>query len=160
MPEAQRTLRNQLRTELGFLGFGEISPSLLISPHTEREPELREVLRLLELQDDSVILRSTSGSKSEDVELASRAWNLDELAKSYVLFCEAHQHPGLADPQESFRSLVGLVHDWRRFPFTDPELPSELLPQGWSGTTAAALFQHKHAELSAAAKQWFANAGT
>ena len=39
---------------------------------------------------------------------------------------------------------VRLVHEWRRFPFLDPDLPGELLPRDWSGYRAAELFHHLH----------------
>lgn len=158
--ESQRALRNQLRTELGFLGFGELSASLLISPHTEREPALREVLESLGLGADCMILRSTTASNDEDGDLARRAWDLEELALAYVSFCQVHSEPKPTTVEQSFRALVALVHDWRRFPFTDPELPSELLPRGWSGNAAAALFQTQHDKLCADAQQWFTNSGT
>jgi phenylacetic acid degradation operon negative regulatory protein len=154
--ETQRAVRDQLRIELRFLGFGELSASLLISPHTSREPELRQILNSLDLQNDSVVLKSTTGSAAEDADLVARAWDLEELASSYVAFCRAHGGATSSCPEAPFRAIVELVHDWRRFPFTDPELPTELLPPGWSGTAAAEIFHRRHAELSAAAVQWFA----
>jgi len=45
------------------------------------------------------------------------------------------------------------VHEWRRFPFLDPQLPRALLPPGWSGSKAAELFHRKHAEWDAATSQ-------
>jgi phenylacetic acid degradation operon negative regulatory protein len=36
-----------------------------------------------------------------------------------------------------------LVHEWRKFLFTDPGLPRELLPARWPGISAAEMF---HAE--------------
>ena len=157
IPESQRALRNQLRNDLGFLGFGELSASLLISPHTDREAELREVLASLDLADDCVVLRSRTGSAAEDAGLVERAWDLDGLAGSYVDFCRVHESCTPHNEQGSFRSIVGLVHDWRRFPFVDPELPTQLLPPKWSGAEAASLFQTQHTKLSARAQQWFAS---
>jgi phenylacetic acid degradation operon negative regulatory protein len=40
-----------------------------------------------------------------------------------------------------------LVHDYRRFPFRDPDLPPELLPVGWHGREAHRLFVDVHALL-------------
>ena len=42
-----------------------------------------------------------------------------------------------------------LVHEWRRFPFVDPEIPDELLPPGWPGHGAKAVFDERHAALVA-----------
>jgi phenylacetic acid degradation operon negative regulatory protein len=51
--------------------------------------------------------------------------------------------------------VVDLVHTWRAFPRRDPELPTELLPDGWSGARAADLFQRQHTKWSpAATTEW------
>lgn len=153
--ESQRALRNQLRNDLGFLGFGELSASLLISPHTDREAELRDVLASLELANDCVVLRSRTGSPDENAGLVKRAWDLDGLARSYADFCKSHESAHEVSEDGVFRAMVELVHDWRRFPFVDPELPNELLPPHWSGTAAASLFARQHTELLVRAQQWF-----
>jgi phenylacetic acid degradation operon negative regulatory protein len=153
--ESQRAQRVQLRTRLGFLGFGELSASLLISPHGERESQLRATLAELELLDDSVILRSTTGSEAEALDLASRAWDLADLASSYDVFISRHVENVPANSVDAFRSVVALVHDWRRFPSADPELPGALLPHGWSGIEAAELFSALHEAWSPLAQRWF-----
>ena len=38
-----------------------------------------------------------------------------------------------------------MVQAWRRFPFLDPDLPSELLDHDWPGPRAAAMFHGRHA---------------
>jgi len=153
--ESQRSLRTQLRTQLGFLGFGELSASLLISPHLDREPQLRHVLAELGLSDEGVVLRSTTASAEEDASLVERAWDLDALAASYRSFRGSYERRRPSTEEESFRALVELVHDWRRFPFVDPELPTDLLPEPWAGTTAASTFHDRHAAWTVSAQDWF-----
>lgn len=152
--ESQRQVRNRLRTRLGFLGFGELSANLLVSPHGQREPELREILTDLGLDAECIILRSTI-EEAEQITLVAKAWDLEELATSYARF--EHHHDGLAPdgPDQAFHALVSLVHDWRRFPFVDPELPTSLLPAGWAGHSAAELFHDRRERWSPAARQWF-----
>ena len=152
--EAQRTLRNQLRTLLGFLGFGELSASLLVSPHVEREPELRVVLAELDLLADSVMMRSHL--LSEPGAVVATAWDLDALARSYGEFVAMFAPVEPASDVAAFRAVVELVHEWRRFPSTDPELPTELLPDDWVGERAAELFRTRHAAWSPTARAWFA----
>ncbi len=156
VPEQERGRRNQLRTRLAFLGFGELSASLLVSPHADREAQLRDVLAELGLLDDSVVLRSSTGSQTEDVALVRRAWDLDTLADSYAAFTRAFggREPGAG--ADAFAAVVELVHDWRWFLFIDPELPEELLPDGWVGTAAATTFHDRRAAWSPRAQQWFA----
>ena len=52
---------------------------------------------------------------------------------------------------------IHLVHAWRRFPFLDPHLPAELLPDGWAGARAAALFARRHAEWDRPAQEHWAS---
>ena len=153
--EAQRSRRNELRTELAFLGFGELSPSLLVSPHVERDTQLRAVLKRIGLFDESVIFRSRTVSDIENLELVSRAWNLRDLESSYSQFTSAYSKRRVGDAEDHFRAVVELVHDWRRFPFADPELPPELLPQRWAGAKAVQLFHDRHRSWSSNAQCWF-----
>jgi len=58
-------------------------------------------------------------------------------------------------PADPLAATIELVHAWRRFPWTDPDLPRQLLPAAWSGALAAALFRRRHAQWSpAAAAAW------
>jgi len=50
-----------------------------------------------------------------------------------------------------------LVHDFRKFAYVDPGLPSELLPAHWSGNVAAALFREYYAELGAKSGRFFSS---
>lgn len=165
VPEQQRALRNRLRSQLGFLGFGELSPSLLVSPHLHRRNELQRLLAELDLLDDSIILRSSAvaleGGAHErdrldgDRRVVARAWPLDELVDAYQRFVSVHSSVEVSDGESAFRALVELVHDWRRFPFADPELPTELLPEPWAGARAVELFHDRHDEWSHDAQRWF-----
>ena len=47
-----------------------------------------------------------------------------------------------------------LVHDYRRFPFRDPDLPPELLPEQWSGRVAHDVFLEAHGLLRGPAEAW------
>ena len=44
-----------------------------------------------------------------------------------------------------FRAQTLLVHEWRRLPFLDPELPGDMLPARWPRGRAHALFHERHA---------------
>ena len=154
--EAQRTVRNRLRTQLAFLGFGELSANLLVSPHTDREPALRRVLDDLGVLPESLVLRSQVDEPGEATRMVATAWNLEQLAKTYAEFQRAHETIRPTDDVAAFRATVLLVHDWRRFPFIDPDLPPELLPTPWVGHTSAELFQTSRRTWSDRAQGWFA----
>ncbi len=155
VPEAQRSLRHRLRTQLSFEGFGELSASLAVSPHANREARLRQILDTLELARECVVLQCRTGSSAADLDLARRAWDLDALAASYRAFSRVHAERPAAGPEASFQAVVELVHDWRRFPSIDPELPPELLPPDWAGAGARSVFHGCHSRWAPGAVEWF-----
>jgi phenylacetic acid degradation operon negative regulatory protein len=140
---------------LAFEGFGELAPSLAVSPHVEREATVREILRELDLVDDSVLLRSRTGSRDADKDLIGRAWELDALADRYRGFIRAFRHQRPESDEDRFGATVRLVHRWRGFPFSDPELPPGLLPADWPGVSAAHRFRELRAQWGDGAKRWF-----
>jgi phenylacetic acid degradation operon negative regulatory protein len=142
VPEAERPTRERLRNTLGWLGFGSLAPSTWVSPH-DRGDELRAAMvdRDISAQVDHFAART--GSAQADRELAARCWDLDGLQASYQTFIETHA-PMLdrspVDDREAFIDRVQLVHAYRKFPFDDPDLPLDLLPDDWAGSRAHALF--------------------
>jgi phenylacetic acid degradation operon negative regulatory protein len=156
IPEEQRTKRHQLRSQLGFTGFGFIAPGVAVSPHLSSEPQANAVLEDLGLVPGAVVLRCEPGDLLEPAELLGRGWDLDGLAAEYEEFIRLFARRALSADEDRFRALVELVHAWRRFPFIDPEIPSRLLPVKWPGRRAKHLFDDLHAEWSAGAVSWFA----
>jgi phenylacetic acid degradation operon negative regulatory protein len=66
--------------------------------------------------------------------------------------------PGTPEsPPADAAALMMLVHQWRRFPLLDPDLPAELLPVGWPGGAAAGRFRTLHDHLTPPARQWWAS---
>jgi phenylacetic acid degradation operon negative regulatory protein len=156
VPETQRALRHQLRALLSFEGFGELAASLALSPHPEREANLRRIIDDLGLTGDSVVLRSRTGSLDADADLVRRAWDLDALAATYAAFTATFGAHKPTTDETRFRSTMQLVHQWRRFPSIDPELPTDLLPAGWAGAEAGGVFHRCHDLWSPPAVAWFA----
>jgi phenylacetic acid degradation operon negative regulatory protein len=48
-----------------------------------------------------------------------------------------------------------LVHEWRRFPFLDPDLPESILPAGWPRSRAHDVFAECHALWNDVAQDYF-----
>ncbi len=155
VPETRRALRLKLRTRLAFEGFGELSASLAVSPNAEREPALRAIIADLGFGDEFLVWRSRTATATEDAQLAARAWDLDALAGSYNEFIAQFAWRRPIDDATTFAAMVELVHDWRRFPFIDPELPLRLLPPNWAGLAATELFRERRREWSDGAHRWF-----
>jgi phenylacetic acid degradation operon negative regulatory protein len=155
VPEEQRAKRHQLRSQLGFAGFGFIGPGVAVSPHTGREDVANAILTELDLGDSAVVLVAKTGSFVPDHEIIRRAWDLGELSGRYTAFVDdfAPRQPRAADA--CFASLVELVHAWRRFPFADPEIPHTLLPADWPARQAKQVFDSQHQSWATAANEWF-----
>lgn len=146
VPEAKRELRHRLRTRLNWAGFGSPSAGVWVSPDVEREHEAQCIIEELGLAAGAMSFAASYGAIGNQESIAQQAWNLDAIAARYEEFIDAFTglRPAAGDP--SLVAQTRLVHEWRRFPFLDPQLPCELLPARWSGTTAAQLFHHKHVE--------------
>ncbi len=155
VPEEQRAKRHQLRSQLGFAGFGFLTPGVAVSAHVDREPAANTVLKELGLLPGAVVLRAETGELVAADDLLRRAWDLDSLAASYDAFVTAFERRSPTAAEESFRDLVELVHSWRRFPFIDPEIPRRLLPSQWPGRQAKELFDVRHAAWAPAANAWY-----
>jgi phenylacetic acid degradation operon negative regulatory protein len=48
-----------------------------------------------------------------------------------------------------------IVHEYRLFPYRDPDLPLELLPHDWAGTYAHESFSTAHRLLRGPADRYF-----
>jgi phenylacetic acid degradation operon negative regulatory protein len=155
VPEEQRAKRHHMRSQLAFAGFGFIAPGIAISPHIDRELGANALLAELDLPESAAVFIGRTGTMLPDRELIQRAWDLDALAARYVEFIADFDHRLPNTGAACFRSLVELVHEWRRFPFGDPEIPDVLLPDGWPGRRAKQLFDACHATWSPAATAWY-----
>jgi phenylacetic acid degradation operon negative regulatory protein len=158
-PLGQRSRRERVRSGLGFLGYAPLSDSTWISPFASPE-----VAALLDGEQAGFV--RMRAHDEQPTERAGRAWDLDTLSGSYVAWRE-FAHRLLADPESRLTGIAGagederafavrsvLVHEWRKFLFTDPGLPGELLPPDWPGHQAAELFGREAARLLPAASRF------
>lgn len=144
VPETNRRLRHLLRTRLAWNGLGNLSPGVWVSPHPEREREVRGVLAEIGVEGTSTLFTGRLGDLAEARRVARQAWDLDEIELSYEDFLESVNALRPADDPGTFAAHTRLVQAWRRFPFLDPGLPAELLPDDWSGSQAFILFHERH----------------
>jgi phenylacetic acid degradation operon negative regulatory protein len=157
VPETERALREQLRKQLAWLGFGPLAPSVWISPHDRTAAVRAHLAEHAAVRLD--VLRSRSSGLAADRDMASRAWDLVALDRDYADLL-ADYRPRLAGYRrglpgsEALVERMRLIQDYRRFPFRDPDLPPELLPEGWSGRAAHELFLEAHGLLRPAAEAY------
>jgi phenylacetic acid degradation operon negative regulatory protein len=157
VPETDRAMREQLRKKLAWLGFGPLSSSVWVSPHDRTSAVRMEFAALPNVQIDT--FHSRSEGVQWDRDIAGRCWDLNGLDADYVELL-AQYRPKLAAyragklrGRDALVERMQLVHDYRRFPFRDPDLPPELLPSGWSGRVAHEVFLEAHGLLRAPAEE-------
>ncbi len=155
VPEAKRRERRLLQTRLSFEGFGFLAPTVAISPYCDREVAANRVLAELELDRQAVVMAGTTGTLSTDDVILARAWDLDGLATAYRDFVDRFEPADPDGPEACFAELIHLVHAWRRFPFRDPEIPVQLLPDDWIGLRAQGLFEERRTRWSPEAVTYF-----
>ena len=154
VPEQRRAVRHQLRTQLAWAGFGSLGGGLWITPHVERE---REVARVAAELGGAQLLsfHGESGLLGEPRKVIAAAWELDAVAAAYRAFLDRFGRARPTAPAAVFRAQTRLVHDWRKFPFLDPDLPDSMLPARWPRRRAVELFRERHQEWHATAQEYF-----
>lgn len=149
--ESERAARHLLRSRLTWAGFGSPAPGVWISTHAERLGEVQEVLAGAALSGEAQVFECAHASGGIAA-MVGQAWDLRAVADQYGEFIAAFADSRTRD---SLAGTIELVHAWRRFPWTDPDLPSQLLPPQWIGVRAAALFRRRHAQWApAATRAW------
>ena len=146
VPEAKRDLRHSLRTRLTWVGFGSPTSGVWISPGTSRQAEAEEILTELGLATEAMSFVAAYGKIGDEDEMVARAWDLTALEERYEGFIDEFTGLNPDTGDAVLHAQTRLVHEWRRFPFLDPQLPVRLLPANWSGVQAAELFHRKHVE--------------
>jgi phenylacetic acid degradation operon negative regulatory protein len=149
-PVRPRAARERVRSGLGFLGYAPLSESTWVSPFASPEVEAL-------LGGEGGTAARFAARDDDPQSLARRAWDLDALGTSYAAWHEdarALVAGSDADDEQAFVTRSLLVHEWRKFLFTDPGIPLELLPADWPGTAAARFFAEEAARLLPAASRF------
>ena len=146
-----RAGRERIRSGLSFLGYAALADGTWISPYAS--PEVDQVLAA-----EGATAQRFEAYDGDPTALAREAWDLEALGAAYAswhdqarrLVAEPEGVLGVESAAEDERAFVvrsHLVHEWRKFLFTDPGLPVELLPRDWPGHAAARFFAEEAARL-------------
>ena len=146
MPESDRNKRHVLRSKLTWHGMGNLSSGLWIGPARVMGDVSQTLVRegFTEYAD---VFRASYEGLGDVRELVRRSWDIDALGALYQEFLD-DQMPVLdalrdalpTEPPDAFAIYTKALHEWRKFPYLDPGLPSELLPAAWPGRIAADVF--------------------
>jgi phenylacetic acid degradation operon negative regulatory protein len=165
VPEPKRKARDRLRLELNWMGYGTLSEATWISPY-DLTKEVEELAERLKIKDCVQVFQAKNQGFSDAKKLVSQGWDLSRIHEQYARFIERYQ-PKLEDhqrrlkdgeaiePSECFVERFRLIHEYRKLPFFDPDLPREILPTNWLRPKAAQLFQEYHALLADKANDYF-----
>jgi phenylacetic acid degradation operon negative regulatory protein len=153
LPDGGRDRRHQLRARLNWAGFGLLPTGAWVCPDPAREAEAAGILADLGLLETSMSFVATNGTVGAQAGIAALAWDLDAVEIRYKRFIEQFEPLVAGTDEAMLTAQTMLVHEWRRFPFLDPQLPHDLLPPAWLGTQAAALFAARHAAWRDGARQ-------
>jgi phenylacetic acid degradation operon negative regulatory protein len=128
----------RLRFRLTWAGLGRLGPGSWVGPRPSARVGVKQVLDELDLGGSASLF---VGRVDSDVdEMVRQVWDLDSIAAQYAHFIDevSSWHPRTYG--EVFVCQTRLVHEWRHFPFIDPDLPQQFLPRDWSGARAADTF--------------------
>jgi len=152
VPETERHRRHLLRSRLSRLGFGATAPGVWIAPSHLAE-EARHTLERLELAEYVDLFHADYLAYADLRVAAARWWDLGAVQAGYAEFSEQFLKTDAAggsdavDDADAFATYLLALDAWRRMPYRDPGLPSELLPEDWQGTQAADIFFGLHDRL-------------
>src|SRR5215467_11415010 len=158
LPEPRRGQRDRLRQGLSFLGLGSLGNGLFVTPHDLRS-QVRDLIRRCGVEADVTLHHGTLEWPADPAQVVARAWDLERLGARYAEFLartrsQMHRAEAL-DDRTAFGQRFLLTHEFRRFPFSDPDLPDALLPPGWVGSAARATFLAYNARLRPAADRFY-----
>jgi phenylacetic acid degradation operon negative regulatory protein len=153
----------RLREDLRWLGFGQLTPAVLLHPGCTRA-QARAWLRSVPGARHALLLSSSSGQLAADRALTAHGWDLAALAARYRGFLAqfapvAAALTGREVPAETaFVVRTLLIHEYRKIHLQDPLLPPALLPPRWVGAAAYALCRRLYAQVFAAAERHLSGA--
>ena len=155
VPESQRQKRHALRARLSWLGFGTVSSGVWIAPGHLAD-DARTVLLGDGLDPYVDLFRAEYLAFGDPAAKIAQWWDLASLEQLYTEFLDAHgparqswdTHGRVPPGAEAFADYIRALTSWRRLPYLDPGLPTDLLPSSWSGTTAAETFFALHRMLA------------
>ncbi|PLR78550.1 phenylacetic acid degradation operon negative regulatory protein PaaX [Bacillus sp. V3-13] len=164
IPEEIRAVRDELRKELVWSGFGTISSSCWISANN-LEKQVYDLIEKYGIEPYVDFFVAEYHGPHENVKLVKKSWDLQEINDRYQEFISEYSQKYIIDKNkiskgqmsdaECFVERTKLVHEYRKFLFIDPGLPEELLPERWLGSHAAALFSDYYKELAEPASRFF-----
>lgn len=164
IPEEKRQIRDELRKELLWSGFGSFSNACWISPNN-LEKEVKLLIEKYDISEYVDFFISKYIGPKDNHTLVEKSWPLEQIVEKYEEFIIKYSKQFIMNQEiikrgemsdaDCFVERTKLVHEYRKFLFIDPGLPKELLPANWNGTLAATLFNQYYQVLAEPASRFF-----
>ena len=162
LPEEKRALRNALRKKLVWFGFGNLAPGTWVGAHS-RKDELEQIVTEMGIRSHVSLFTGRRVGLMTDEEIVAKCWDLQSLEREYADFVgrwraqlEGGQDLMVMTAEERFCLRFRLTFDFQPFPRQDPNLPTVLLPELWSGFAARRLFTTYRLKLNEGLPEFFA----
>ena len=155
VPPMRAAERNEIRQELVWRGFGEISANVFAHPELDSQA-LRSQRDAGGLLCKVVAFDASLTGEDAPQRLVDLGWDLEDLGLRYQRFvarfatvqAELKRHRA-CEPRECFLMRTLLIHEYRRLHLRDPLLPAQLLRPDWPGAQAAQLCRDIYARVFA-----------
>jgi phenylacetic acid degradation operon negative regulatory protein len=158
LPPMRAAERKELREELIWRGFGELSTNVFAHPELDSRT-LAPQRAPLDPLSKVIVFDANLADDDAPQRLVSLGWDLEDLGLRYQRFVKRFERVLAAlhglralDPQACFIVRTLLIHEYRRLHLRDPLLPPRLLRTNWPGAQAAALCRDIYAGVFAASE--------
>jgi phenylacetic acid degradation operon negative regulatory protein len=146
IPLALRTSRKKLYSGLEWAGFGNPTPGVWLTPHSERRDQVNDLVASLGLTDSTIsFLGKTDSIGLSEEQIVHSGWDIDGLTERYRQVAERFEHPHPEPGDDTLFTHIGVLAELQRLPFADPQLPEALLPN-WIGRRVTSHLQELRRE--------------
>jgi phenylacetic acid degradation operon negative regulatory protein len=158
LPPMRAAERNEIKQELIWRGFGEISATVFAHPEIDSR-SLAAPLGTKGPLSNIIVFDANLAGDAAPEHLVRLGWNLDDLGRRYQHFVQRFEKilgalsgSCTPDPEACFIVRTLLIHEYRRLHLRDPLLPARLLRTDWPGAQAAALCRDIYGRVFAASE--------
>jgi len=166
LPPMRAAERKELREELIWRGFGELSANVFAHP----EPDSRSLdasRGTLSPLSKVIVFDANLAGDDAPQRLVNLGWDLEDLGLRYQRFVTRFERVLAAldgvravDDEACFIVRTLLIHEYRRLHLRDPLLPPRLLRTNWPGAHAAALCRDIYGRVFAASEAHLSRTAT
>lgn len=143
--------KTRIRNLLKWLGFGKLSPTLLLKPGNAITQTNMQITNA-DAENYCAVFLSTLAENQNPAKLIEQGWEVSSFATAYdqflMQFEKLTDRQNMFSNEEAFVVRTLLIHQFRRILLKDPQLPAQLLPASWQGESARQLASRLYRAVS------------